>query len=54
MQKELNRLKELWLLWFDVRRTIPFKKMYGLGNDFIVLDARKDASVKAGPTSAST
>ena len=26
---------------------IPFKKMYGLGNDFIVLDARKDASVRA-------
>ena len=28
-------------------RSVPFKKMYGLGNDFIVLDARKDPSVRA-------
>ena len=26
-------------------RSIPFRKMYGLGNDFIVLDARKDPTV---------
>jgi hypothetical protein len=32
--------------YFSATR-IPFKKMYGLGNDFIVLDARKDASVRA-------
>ena len=28
-------------------RSVPFKKMYGLGNDFIVLDARKEPSVRA-------
>mmetsp|Transcript_9244 Transcript_9244/g.18451 ORF Transcript_9244/g.18451 Transcript_9244/m.18451 type:complete len:295 (-) Transcript_9244:347-1231(-) len=27
--------------------TVPFKKMYGLGNDFIVLDARKDSSISS-------
>ena len=30
-------------------REVPFKKMYGLGNDFIVLDARKDPSVRHPP-----
>jgi len=28
-------------------KEVPFKKMYGLGNDFIVLDARKDPSVSS-------
>jgi len=32
-------------------REVPFKKMYGLGNDFIVLDARKDPSVRHPPPS---
>lgn len=27
--------------------TVPFRKMYGLGNDFIVLDARKDPSISS-------
>eukprot|EP00287_Rhodomonas_sp_CCMP768_P012016 CAMPEP_0196722616 /NCGR_PEP_ID=MMETSP1091-20130531/4939_1 /TAXON_ID=302021 /ORGANISM="Rhodomonas sp., Strain CCMP768" /LENGTH=295 /DNA_ID=CAMNT_0042064365 /DNA_START=5 /DNA_END=892 /DNA_ORIENTATION=+ len=27
--------------------SVPFKKMYGLGNDFIVLDARKNSAVSA-------
>eukprot|EP00288_Rhodomonas_lens_P018715 CAMPEP_0177715576 /NCGR_PEP_ID=MMETSP0484_2-20121128/14068_1 /TAXON_ID=354590 /ORGANISM="Rhodomonas lens, Strain RHODO" /LENGTH=298 /DNA_ID=CAMNT_0019227585 /DNA_START=15 /DNA_END=911 /DNA_ORIENTATION=+ len=29
----------------SIDQSVPFKKMYGLGNDFIVLDARKDAAV---------
>ncbi len=28
-------------------RDIPFKKMYGLGNDFIVLDAREDSEISS-------
>jgi len=34
-------------LWarHSAKMEVPFKKMYGLGNDFIVLDARKDPSI---------
>eukprot|EP00281_Chroomonas_sp_CCMP1168_P022015 CAMPEP_0206230058 /NCGR_PEP_ID=MMETSP0047_2-20121206/10037_1 /ASSEMBLY_ACC=CAM_ASM_000192 /TAXON_ID=195065 /ORGANISM="Chroomonas mesostigmatica_cf, Strain CCMP1168" /LENGTH=294 /DNA_ID=CAMNT_0053653417 /DNA_START=26 /DNA_END=910 /DNA_ORIENTATION=- len=35
--------------------SVPFRKMYGLGNDFIVLDGRKDPSIsKAAESSRAT